>query len=100
MVRSQIRRRNGQGNGGDTLRSDSGGFRCRAGFESARAYQTLLHERVHALGVVLEIHKSSHGIQLNLKVPQHGKPKKPETSVPVRRLIVERSSVIMSKFDC
>ena len=39
-------------------------------------FQRLSRERVHALGVVLEIHKPVTVVQLNLKLPQHGKTQK------------------------
>jgi hypothetical protein len=58
-----------------------------------RNYQDWLpDERAHALGIVLEINKPVAVVQFHLKLPQ--------TSVPVCRLMVERSSVIMPKFAC
>ena len=36
----------------------------------------LSHERIHALGVILEIHKAVAVVQFHLKLPEHRKPQK------------------------
>jgi hypothetical protein len=47
-----------------------------AGAWRAQAVQWLPSERVHALGVVLEINKAVAIVQFHLKLSQHGKPQK------------------------
>jgi len=47
-----------------------------AGAWRAQAVQWLPSERVHTLGVVLEINKAVAIVQFHLKLPQHGKPQK------------------------
>ncbi len=42
--------------------------------EAVSAY--LSHEKLHALGIVLEIHKAVAVVQFHLKQPEHGKPQK------------------------
>lgn len=54
----------------------SAGIWLPGGLRSAGAFQRLSHERAHALGVVLEIHKPVTVVQFHLKLPQHGKSQK------------------------